>query len=282
MWDQSTDVAVDRRAFLARMSVLAGASAVALRAVAHAGTVAPLVGLPSVAVRPEAVADITELTLAEAVIMVRTGRLSPVTLVEAYLDRIGTFDDTLQAFATVVADQALALARTLSSGPRTGLLHGVPLAIKDNYYTAGIETSVSSFVFEGFVPPFDATAVARLVGAGAIVLGKTQMGPLATTRATTPAGVVTTVNAWSPADPAVGPGRVVVRVGHGGRVPAGGLERRHPDRRIHHRAVERAEPDRAQADDGPGVVVRDRPAQLHPRPSRAARATWSMPLSCSP
>jgi Asp-tRNA(Asn)/Glu-tRNA(Gln) amidotransferase A subunit family amidase len=56
------------------------------------------------------------------------------------------------------------------------------------------------------VPAYDATAVARLKAAGGIVLGKTQMGPLATTRATTPNGVVTTVNAWTPTNPGTDPG----------------------------------------------------------------------------
>ena len=67
-------------------------------------------------------------------------------------------------------------------------------------------TTANSFLFADFVPPYDATAVARFKANGAVVLGKTQMGPLATTRATTPAGVVTTVNAWTPGDPSVDPG----------------------------------------------------------------------------
>ncbi|MHA5050565.1 amidase [Streptomyces sp. SD15] len=61
-------------------------------------------------------------------------------------------------------------------------------------------------MFEDFVPDDDATAVARLKAAGGIVLGKGQMGPLATTRATTPDGTVTTVNAWTPENPSVDPG----------------------------------------------------------------------------
>lgn len=205
--DQPADRGVDRRSFLQRMSVLAalGASAVSLPAVAHAGTVTTS-SVPTGTVRPEALADISELTVAEAVTLIRSGRVTPELLVEAYLDRIAAFDDTYQAYSTVVVDEALARARALGSGPVGGLLHGVPLAIKDNYFTAGVETAVNSFAFEGFVPSFDATAVARLVGAGGIVMGKTQMGPLATTRATTPAGVVTTVNAWTPANPAIDPG----------------------------------------------------------------------------
>ncbi len=185
--DQPTDRFVDRRSFLTRMSVLAavGASSVALPAVAHAAP-APTVSAVPGTVRTEALDDITELTIAEAATLIRRGRLAPERLVEAYLDRIGAFDDTYQAWNRVLADAALARARSLGTPPRNApLLHGVPLAIKDNYYTAGIETSVNSFAFEGFVPEFDATAVAKLLAAGAVVLGKTQMGPLATTRATT-------------------------------------------------------------------------------------------------
>lgn len=205
--DQPSDRHVDRRSFLTRMSVLAavGASSVSLPAVAHAvphtAPSAVAVGIPAAAL-----ADITELTLAEAATLISRGRLTPERLVEAYLDRIGAFDDTYQAWNLVVADAALARARSLTAPPRRALLYGVPLAVKDNYFTAGVETTASSFAFQGFVPEFDATAVARLLSAGAVVLGKTQMGPLATTRATTPAGVVTTVNAWTPNDPATNPG----------------------------------------------------------------------------
>ncbi len=205
--DQPTDRHVDRRSFLTRMSVLAavGASAVSLPAVAHAAPQA-VPSAVAVGIRPEALADITELTLAEAAMLISRGRLTSERLVEAYLDRIGAFDDTYQAWNTVVADAALARARSLTDPPRRSLLYGVPLAIKDNYFTAGIETTASSFAFEGFVPEFDATSVAKLLQAGAVVLGKTQMGPLATSRATTPAGVVTTVNAWTPNNPSTNPG----------------------------------------------------------------------------
>ncbi len=120
------------------------------------------------------------------------------------------------------------------------------------------------------MPPYDATAVARLTGGGAIVLGKTQMGPLATTRATTPGGVVTTVNAWTPTDPGGRPGRVVHRHRTAVAGRHGGVRHRHPDRRVDHRAVERAEPHRSQADDGrvslhgiiPLTYTRDHPGPL--------------------
>jgi len=152
------------------------------------------------------VTDLTELTLAEAAKLIKSRQIKPIDLVEAYLARIATFDGVYKAFNTVLGEQARALARAVRITGNNPALLGIPLAIKDNYYTAGTLTTANSFIFESFVPTFDATAVARLKVAGAIVLGKTQMGPLATTRATTPDGIVTTVNAWTPETPEINPG----------------------------------------------------------------------------
>ncbi|MDG4824665.1 amidase [Asanoa sp. WMMD1127] len=203
-----TDRTVDRRAFLARVGTLAAvttAGGVARPAVASAAARhRPGDGLDNpnayVRPRPEALADPTELTIAEAAWLIRERRLRPEELLAAYLARIAAFDDTYQAFNLVVATTAARAA-----GGR-GALRGIPLAIKDNYWTQGVRTTANSWLFREFVPPQDATAVARLKAAGAIVLGKTQMGPLATTRATTPDGVVTTVNAWTPTNPDTDPG----------------------------------------------------------------------------
>jgi Asp-tRNA(Asn)/Glu-tRNA(Gln) amidotransferase A subunit family amidase len=204
------DTRVDRRSFLYRVGALAAAATVgtvALPAVAYAGPPGQTLSTADVSgpVRPEAIADVSELTIAEAATLIKAGKLRPEKLLEAYLDRIGAFDSTYQAFNLVLADEALARARALGRS-RGGALHGIPLAIKDNYYTRGIPTTANSYLFEKFAPPFDATAVQRLTAAGGIVLGKTQMGPLATTRATTPDGRITTVNAWTPADPSTDPG----------------------------------------------------------------------------
>lgn len=210
---QPMDRTIDRRSFVNRFAVLAAATslgAAALPAVAHAAPSATVpAGINPDAygdVRPEALADITELTIAEAASLIRQGRLSAELLVEAYLDRIGAFDAGYQAFNLVAADDALASARALAGAAYKGPLHGIPLAIKDNYYTRAYPTTANSYIFKDFVPPFDATAVSRLANAGGIVLGKTQMGPLATTRATTPDGRITTVNAWTPGNPQTNPG----------------------------------------------------------------------------
>lgn len=157
-------------------------------------------------IRPEALNDPVELTVAEAATLIRRRELSPLELLDAYLARIAELDPIYQAFNTVLTEAARTQASRAGEGRRRGPLNGIPLAIKDNYYTAGVLTTANSNIFRDFVPDFDATAVARLRRAGGIVLGKTQMGPLATTRATTPSGEVTTVSAWAPDDSSVSPG----------------------------------------------------------------------------
>jgi Asp-tRNA(Asn)/Glu-tRNA(Gln) amidotransferase A subunit family amidase len=187
--------AIDRRAFLAGASALAAGAAVAE---ARPRTfAAPL---------PEDIDDLTELTLAETATAIRRGRITSEETVRAHLERIERFESTYMAFNTVLAEQALERARRLDRRRPSGPLHGVPIVVKDNYWTKGVETTANSYIFEGFVPEEDATCVARLLAAGAVILGKTQMGPLATTRATTPDGVVTTVNAWTPNTPEYSPG----------------------------------------------------------------------------
>ncbi|MFF3654629.1 amidase [Streptomyces olivochromogenes] len=195
---------LNRRVFLA--SSTAVASGVALRtATAAQASTTPRV--PDIHVREAALDDPTEATLTEAVVLMRHGKLTSTTLTEAYLERIERYDGTYQAYAEVTADAALAAARKADRGQGArSVLRGIPLCVKDNYFTRGVPTRCNSSLFEDFVPDEDATAVARLKAAGGIVLGKGQMGPLATTRATKPNGTVTTVNAWTPEDPGVDPG----------------------------------------------------------------------------
>ncbi|OAH10426.1 amidase [Streptomyces jeddahensis] len=208
--------ALNRRVFLAS-SAAAVASGVALPAAPAQASAAQASPAPTssgidardirVDVRQAALDDPSEATLAEAVVLMRRGRLSATDLVQAYLERIERYDSTYQAYAEVTGDAALAAARRADRGEGPGgVLSGIPLCIKDNYFTDGVPTRCNSYIFEDFVPDEDATAVARLTAAGGIVLGKGQMGPLATTRATKPNGTVTTVNAWTPDNPSVDPG----------------------------------------------------------------------------
>ncbi len=110
---------------------------------------------------------------------VRGKEVSPVAVVQAFLDRIAARDGTLRAYVTVCADAALAAAReaeaTIVAGREVGRLHGVPLALKDLFDTAGVRTTGGSTILGDRVPAADATVVARLAAAGAIVLGKLNM-----------------------------------------------------------------------------------------------------------
>ena len=106
-------------------------------------------------------------------------QLSPVEVVEACLARIEQLDPTLHAFITVAADRALEDAHQaegeLHRGGELGPLHGIPVALKDEAWTAGIPSTAGSLLFKRFVPGHHGTVTERLERAGAIVIGKTNM-----------------------------------------------------------------------------------------------------------
>src|SRR3989441_11687501 len=117
--------------------------------------------------------------MAELGRMIATKEVSPVEVMRAHLDRIAALDPKLRAFITVCADAALESARAseadLMAGKVAGPLHGVPWAPKDLYSTKGVRTTGGSKILGDSVPAADATVVARLGAAGAIVLGKLNM-----------------------------------------------------------------------------------------------------------
>jgi aspartyl-tRNA(Asn)/glutamyl-tRNA(Gln) amidotransferase subunit A len=106
---------------------------------------------------------------------VRSGTRSAVEVCRQALDRIEAHDRTLNAFNTITRDRALEQAAAVDANPdRSSLpLAGVPVALKDNLCTRGIRTTASSKILEEFVPPYNATTVARLEAAGAVLVGKT-------------------------------------------------------------------------------------------------------------
>lgn len=115
---------------------------------------------------------------AEQARRIRAGDLSPVTLVEGYLDRIEKRNDVLNAYVTVLADHAREAAHeaetAIADGADLGPLHGIPIALKDVFGTkSGISNTFCSVPFADNVAERDATFVRRLQEAGAIVLGKT-------------------------------------------------------------------------------------------------------------
>ena len=119
------------------------------------------------------------LTIAEAGRLIRDGSLSPVEITRAFLERIDELDPRLRAYITVTADLALDQARRaeseLRAGRDRGPLHGIPIALKDLFDTAGVATTSGSRVFADRIPARDGTVTERLREAGAVLLGKLAM-----------------------------------------------------------------------------------------------------------
>jgi len=116
------------------------------------------------------------LTLAEAAARIRSGDVTSAALVDASLERIAATDDTLNAVITLLADEARAAAAdadaAIASGNPISPLHGIPIALKDIYATAGVRTTCHSRLLEDNIPTADAATVTRLKAAGAIVVAK--------------------------------------------------------------------------------------------------------------
>jgi aspartyl-tRNA(Asn)/glutamyl-tRNA(Gln) amidotransferase subunit A len=121
-------------------------------------------------------------SISELSTQIRQRTISPVLVVDACLDRIEALNPHLNAFITVSGDAARAAATAaeseLTAGHWRGPLHGVPVAVKDFYDTAGIKTTAGFQHFANRTPPKDAEVVTRLKAAGAIVIGKTNMDML--------------------------------------------------------------------------------------------------------
>jgi amidase len=115
-------------------------------------------------------------SLVDVAELLATQEIRSSDLTQQMLDRIAAVDARLQSYVTVMAEQALASARRaddeIRAGRYRGPLHGVPIAAKDLCFTRGVRTMAGTKVFADFVPDFDATAVARLETAGAVMLGK--------------------------------------------------------------------------------------------------------------
>jgi amidase len=124
-------------------------------------------------------ANLHYLQLTELAALIRDRKVSPVEATRAQLDRIAALDGTLASYALVMADSAMAQAaaaeKEIAAGNYRGLLHGVPLAVKDLCWTKGVPTAGGMTIYQDFRPDEDATVVRRLTDAGAVILGKLQL-----------------------------------------------------------------------------------------------------------
>lgn len=115
-------------------------------------------------------------------------------IVSEYLLRIES--SKLNAFVTVSGDSAIARAKEIDSGDHEGVLAGIPIAIKDNISTKGIQTTCSSNILTGYIPPYDAHVIERLKEAGAVIIGKTNMDEFAMGTSTETSFYGATKNPW--------------------------------------------------------------------------------------
>ena len=115
--------------------------------------------------------------------LIRKKDLSPTELLEAHLRRIENVNGKLNAFITVMAEQAQKSARfiedQIQKGNHIGPLQGVPIALKDLFNTKGVSTASGSVVMRDFIPTTDSAVAERLKQAGAIIIGKLQMDEFA-------------------------------------------------------------------------------------------------------
>jgi len=143
---------------------------------------------------------LTSLTIHELGARFRSGEATPSQAAREYLDRIAALDPEVKAYLTLTADAALTQAREadarFKSRAPLGPLDGIPLAVKDVFCTRGVRTTCGSKILEAFVPPYDATVVARLRSAGSVVLGKLNMDEFAMGSSTENSAYFTTRNPW--------------------------------------------------------------------------------------
>ena len=132
--------------------------------------------------------DVVFQSVAELSGLIKSKQVSPVEVTEAYLTRIDNLDFKFNAYLTVCRQQALDQAReaeaaiaAIARGEYLGPMHGIPIAVKDQLWTQGIRSTGGSRILAEFVPKEDATAVANLKKAGAVLLGKTNLSEFAIT-----------------------------------------------------------------------------------------------------
>lgn len=141
-----------------------------------------------------------ELTIVAAGEKLRSGEVAAVDLLQAILDRAHRTEAQLHAYLTIDREGARTAAERadadLAAGIDHGPLQGMPIALKDNMCTRGVETTASSQILSGYKPPYDATVVTRMRAAGAVIVGKTNLDEFAMGSSTENSAYGPSFNPW--------------------------------------------------------------------------------------
>ena len=144
--------------------------------------------------------DLTRSTAADLASAIASGETSSVEVTQAHLDRMAAVEPSVHAFLHVDAERALAAAARVdadrAAGKPLGPLAGVPVALKDVLTYAGAPTTCGSKVLEGWIPPYDSTVTRRMLDAGLVILGKTNLDEFAMGSSTENSAYGPTHNPW--------------------------------------------------------------------------------------
>ncbi len=146
--------------------------------------------------------DPADFTIAEAARALRSGETTAAALLKAVRRRVTMTEADLHAYLTIDAEGAEASAaaadEAFARGEDRGSLQGIPIALKDNMVTRGVETTASSQILAGWIPPYDASVVTKLRDAGAVIIGKTNLDEFAMGSSTENSAYGTSRNPWDP------------------------------------------------------------------------------------
>ena len=141
--------------------------------------------------------DITELTVHELVEKIKNKELTVTEINKAYIDRINEKEKDVQAFITLLTEEALKEAESIEKKENLSELAGIPIGIKDNICTKNIKTTCASKMLENFVSPYDATVIEKLESKGIINLGKLNLDEFAMGGSTEYSAFKVTKNPWN-------------------------------------------------------------------------------------